>query len=354
MKKTSFSVALLLLLLPVTGLAGDPMIGRDLAFAQIAVGGGYETVLNLTNRGTTTYAGTFSLFRQSGQAWSPLINGNAINNGKLDISLSPGATTTLKLTTSGTTEAGFGTIKASNSNNTSFLEGTLTYFVKTGETVVDSIGVQPSNDIYLVTIPFDNFGSIALALANAKATPATVGLRLWSEKNNPVGTPIPPLQLKQNEHVAKYLWQLFPDVQMTAGRLEIQSDVPILGTALTDAGGQFSSLPFLPALKAYDYTLTLPGFSGAGVGSLRINGAVVEFCGLDQSDPNDPIYWVGTLLDDKLEFDIYDSVDQVFLRMTFSPFSIYAKTMVGTIKAWSLNPPLSYMGEGTVSITAIN
>ena len=79
MKKTSFSLAVLLLLLPVTGFTSDPMIGRDLAFAQIAVGGGYETVLNLTNRGTTTYTGTFSLFRGSGQAWSPLVNGNAVH-----------------------------------------------------------------------------------------------------------------------------------------------------------------------------------------------------------------------------------------------------------------------------------
>jgi hypothetical protein len=63
---------------------------------------------------------------------------------------------------------------------------------------------------------------------------------------------------------------------------------------------------------------------------------------------------VGTLLDNKLEFDIYDSVDQLSIRMTISPFSISAKTMVGTIKAWSLNSPPSYIGEGNVSITAIN
>jgi hypothetical protein len=178
MKKTSFSLAVLLFLLPVTGFARDPMIGKDLAFAQIAVGGGYETVLNLAHRGTTTYTGTFSLFRQSGQAWSPLINGNAINNGKLDISLGPGATTTLKLTASGTTEAGFGTIKASNSNNTSFLEGTLTYFVKTGTkwTVLS----QPSNDITSYNPISDIYSTFALA--NAKATPATVGFRLWSEQ----------------------------------------------------------------------------------------------------------------------------------------------------------------------------
>jgi hypothetical protein len=43
------SVVFLLLGVPVTGWAQLP--GKDLAFAQIAFGGGYETVLNLTNRG---------------------------------------------------------------------------------------------------------------------------------------------------------------------------------------------------------------------------------------------------------------------------------------------------------------
>ena len=141
---------------------------------------------------------------------------------------------------------------------------------------------------------------------------------------------------------------------MTAGRLEIKSDVQILGTALTDAGGQFSSLPFLPALKAYNYTISLPGLSGTGVGTLRINGAVVEFCGLDQTDQNDPIYWVGNLLDSKVEFDIFDSVDQFFIRMTISPFSFTADTMAGTVKGWSLQSPPAFLGEGNVSMTAIN
>ena len=241
-------LAVLPFLFSVTSFAQIPTIGKDFAVAQIAAGGGWETVLNLTNRGTTTYTGTLNLFRSSdqgpGPAWNPQVNGNAISGGRFNLSLRSGETMTLWITESPTaTESGFCVLRGSSIDETSFIEGTVTYYTKSEGKVTDSVGVAPGGGTYLAVLPFEDFRSIALALANANTTAATVRMKLFSASGEPVSTLTPPMILQPNQQRALYLWQLFPNVQMTSGRLDIQSDVTILGTALTDAGTQFSSLP---------------------------------------------------------------------------------------------------------------
>jgi len=58
-KKTTF--AIVLFCFPAITVYAQG-IGKSLAFAQIAAGGSLESILNLTNRGTTTYTGSFNLF----------------------------------------------------------------------------------------------------------------------------------------------------------------------------------------------------------------------------------------------------------------------------------------------------
>ncbi|MBZ5500519.1 MAG: hypothetical protein LAP85_29350 [Acidobacteriia bacterium] len=354
--RTRSSLAAFLLILPITTYAQNLYPRKDLAFAQIAVGGGYESVLNLTNRGTSSYNGTLSLFRASGQAWSPLVNGNAITNGKMDFSLEPSATRTVRITGSGGVEAGFATIKASGQDLTSFLEGTLTYYVLSEGRVVDSIGVLPSSETYLATIPFDDFSTIALALANPNTAAAMTQLTLFSETNAQVSNLGQVLQ--PNQHIPQYLWQFFPSVQMTKGRLEIQSDLPILGTALTDAGGQFSSLPLVPAVKSYSFTMvTQNGISGEL--SIWIDGAyvsgyvrfvVVE--GQPQNPP--PVLRLSGLFSDGI-LQLFDGVPQApFIDYyLFNPFSL-SMTKVDGYRQQLRDNKIFTPGSGTkTTLTAI-
>jgi hypothetical protein len=363
MKSRDF-LAVLLLFLPVGGFAQNLSPGKDLAFAQIAAGGGYETVLNITNRGTTAYAGTLSLFRASGQAWNPLVNGNTIAGGKIAIALGPGATATLRITGSGAVEAGFGVIKASGMEQTSFVEGTLTYYVRFGGKLADSIGVQPSKEIYLTTIPFDDFSTIALALANVNSGQATVQLKLFSDTNVLVSSLTPPLQLQPNQHIPQYLWQFFPTVTMTRGRLEIQSDLPILGTALTDAGGQFSSLPLLPGVKAYTVTSNLPSLSVSTTGemSLWVDGPYVEMYERNLTENGKPptltqtLHITGQLVNGVvalyLPFQV-SSNQEMYEYIVISPFSLSPGTRTGSIMVWQLNP-YTFLGKGTLSLTPVD
>jgi hypothetical protein len=167
--------------LSVTAFAQEISVGKSLVFPQVAAGGGWETILNLTNRGTTTYAGSLNLFNTaadgSPQTWSPVINGTAITNGQMNISISPGNTVTYTFTEPGGTQAGFckiSPVSPSDSDETSFVEGNLTYYVMSGSSITDSIGIEPSGQIFLATIPFNNFSSICLALANVTSGTASV------------------------------------------------------------------------------------------------------------------------------------------------------------------------------------
>ncbi|MBI3939856.1 MAG: hypothetical protein HY315_03395 [Acidobacteria bacterium] len=336
-----------------------------LVFAQVAAGGEYESVVNITNRGTTPYIGNLNLYRAAGQRWNPLVNGNAITNGVTPVSVGPGATTTFRITRSGTVQVGFATITKPPSNEnelTSFLDGTLTYYIKSGGVLADSIGVPPSSRIYLTTIPFDDFNTIALALANASYTQATVKLTLFSETNARVDTLT--LSLQPNQHLPQYLGQFFPAVKMTKGRLEIQSDPPVPGTALTDIGGQFSSLPLLPSAKLYNFTTSGFGFQVlSGDVSIWIDGPSLQgyliLLKADGNPTHQTLYLTGLVFNgtaviyivdmNDSKVDVSNFAEQVF----FSQFSLSMQTIEGSFTHWAFNPS-RVADEGRFILTAIN
>ncbi|MFI5174471.1 MAG: hypothetical protein ACHQKY_06420 [Terriglobia bacterium] len=339
---------------------------KDLAFSQIAAGGGYETVLVATNRGTTAYTGVLNLFRAQGQAWNPIVNGTSVVNGQVSINIPAGGTTTLHITGAAGTEAGFGFIKAADPTiQTATLEGNLTFYVKAGSTVNDSVGVPPSNEFYLATIPFEDSTAIALALANLGSTSANVRLSLFNDTNGPVNSPLP-VSLSAHSHLPQFLNQFFPGLTLGKGRLEIESDVPIVGTALTLVSNQLSSLPLLPSQRTFSYSATFSGGVGfTGDGGIWVNGSAVNgYLRITGSTP--PIlgtvtpetYFVFGALQNKTarimgygksnllqgqEFIVYTQIDN---------FSLSASTLSGSIMMTSLTG--SSGGTGTIQITRIN
>ena len=122
----------ILLVLPATAFAQNFFPAKDLAFAQIAAGGGYETVLNVTNRGTSAYNGSLTLIpTDTAKPFNLLVNGNQLT-GPLNLALAPDTTATLRITSgneSAGTVSGFATIRDADRDKTSLLEGNLTYYV---------------------------------------------------------------------------------------------------------------------------------------------------------------------------------------------------------------------------------
>jgi hypothetical protein len=143
-------------------------------------------------------------------------------------------------------------------NLTNTLEGHLTYYISDGDLITDSVGVPPARQFLASSLPFEDFNSIALALVNTDLAgrSAHLKLKVLSDTNAQVGQ-TKNLTLIGREYAAQYLSQLFPGTTLGRGRLEIESDVPISGIALTQApGNQFSSLPLESTTRTYSIKMT--------------------------------------------------------------------------------------------------
>jgi hypothetical protein len=360
MKKAAYVIGLFFLL---SSTVFAQSICKSLAFAQIASGGAWETVINVTNRGTTTYTGFLSLHTMGADGitpmpWNPIVNGTKVTNSQMAILIPAGSMQTLTITAENL-ETGFGTITPSapsDSNQTSFVEGSLTYFYLSGNEVLDSIGVEPSNQIYLTTIPFDKFASIAFALANTNANTASVNLTVYSASTPVQVLGTTTLSLARNAHVAEYLYQVFPSIaEEVPGRLDIECDIPIYGLALTQVGSQFSSLPFLPAVKGYTWTenFTPTGTVKTGTLGARLGGALLQY----QKTTLTPVqeasrYLGGTYSDGALSMVDFDFAAGQVRYWTFNSFSFSMSMVTGTVKLYSLTPAYSYLGQGSITLVA--
>jgi len=226
---------------------------KDLIFAQLAAGGQYETWITVTNRGTATWNGTFQFFHNKGEAWNPIVNGVQISGGILQVSIPAKQTKTYKVTLP-TLASGFVVARADDADFTNYLEGTLTYYVTEGGVMTDSVGVQPSRPFLASSLPFEDFGAICLAFANtdAEGRSANVKFRVYSPTGIQQGPTREWSNMVSMEHKAQYLFELFPEISKTygRGRLEVESDVPISGMALTLIS-QMSSLPLNSTTRTY-------------------------------------------------------------------------------------------------------
>lgn len=233
---------------------------KDMVFTQVAAGGGFESWLTVTNSGSVAYNGDLKFYKGVAESWNPLVNDAPISDGTLSISVSSGGTKTYKITSQGTTEVGYVVVTASDINLTNFLEGHLTYYLSSDSLVADSIGVPPAQQFLVSSLPFEDFNSICLALVNSDAAgrPANLKLKVYSDTNVQAGV-TKELPMANGEYSAQYLYQLFPGVTLGRGHLEIASDVPISGMAITQApGNQFSSLPLSSTAVTYMATITAP------------------------------------------------------------------------------------------------
>ncbi len=335
---------------------------KDLVFSQVATGGGYETWITVTNRGSEAYTGSASFFRAMGEPWSPSIDGQTITNGKMSLAVPAGGTRTIKITGGPTTESGFAAFIADNSIQTGFLEGNLTYFVKSGNAISDSVGVTPSSEFYLSTIPFEDFLTVALALVNRSAS-ARVQLSVFSQTNEQVATKT--LSLVQNEQWVRFLWEELGRLTVGRGRLEIQSDVPITGTALMFVSGQFSSLPLLPAMRVYTMVTSVFGITCKGQLRLWAEGPyfkgyflVTEIPGMPT--PSFEMLVFGELQDSKLKLlfyappTSYGTPEAIGYTTGSLTFSFDQTTLSNSYIVGSYKNNKGNFGSGTFTLTRIN
>ncbi len=338
---------------------------KDMIFSQVAAGGGYESWITMTNRGSETYSGSLSFYHGKAEPWSPVVDGSTITNGKMALSIPAGATRTLKVTGGEVTQSGFAAIVADTASLTSLIEGNLTYFVMSGSTVTDSVGVTQSAEFYLTTIPFEDFLTVALAMVCRApgVENATVRLAVFSQTNEQVAAKT--ITVGQNEQWVRFLWQELGRLAVGRGRLEVQSDVPITGTALMFVSGQFSSLPMTPTVRTYNMTLAVQGLNCKGQLILWAEGAyfkgffnVTEVTGLTAPSFQMPVS--GQLYQSNLKLvfyappTTYGSPEAVGFTSTSVAFSFDANSIDSSFIVGSLRKGKGNFGLGNFTLARIN
>jgi hypothetical protein len=271
--------------------SGNYLPHKELIFPQVAAGGQYQTWVTVTNRGTQPWTGSLNFYAGEAQrtAWNPYVNGTQVQAGIRAVQVAAKATITFKITVQGDIQAGYLVIRNDNTALDNFLEGNLAYYISDDAVVTDSIGIMPSNPISASAIPFEDFSSLCFAFANTdpQARPSTMTMTLYGVDNAQVGTTVTKI-MPQGTYFAKYLWQIFPAVPNTSwrGRLEIQSDAPISGVALTQtASGQFSSLPLGGTTRTYSISSSSAYVPFAKM-TLWIDGVFVYGYALATSHPD--------------------------------------------------------------------
>ena len=317
---------------------------KDAAFGQVVAGGGYETVINLTNRGTETYVGTLVLFHTANNVsvfWNPTVNGAPVQDGEHEVEVRPAETVTLRLT--GTQlEAGAAILFSDNLYLDNLIEANLTYLILDGGQVSDSVGIAPSKEFYRAAVPFEQFRDTALALVNGDMSEqrrARVELNLFSADGVPVG-PTRVIWLGPLAHTARFMNELFPGQTLQRGKVEIASDFPIFGTALTFSGRQFSSLPLDPAPVTYSIRLETSDEYATGELALWADGSFIRgymmIFGLNGTDFEVPEFSLvngeledGTL---RLAFRIIEDpfyAEEVTISMGHDQFSFESDSVSG-------------------------
>jgi hypothetical protein len=234
---------------------GSILTYKDLIFPQVAAGGQYQTWITVTNRGTQPWDGTFNFYTGDKAIWNPYVNGVQLSGGSLAVVIQSKTTRTFKVTLPGNTEGGYLIARANDTSLDNFLDGNLTYYVSNGGSILDSVGIMPSKPILATVIPFEDFSSLCFAFVNAdtQGRTATVTITLYSDTAVQVGDPAI-ITLDEGEYKAQYMWQAFPSAPNSTwrGRIEVKSNAPVSGVALTQAaGGQLSSLPLDATTRTY-------------------------------------------------------------------------------------------------------
>jgi hypothetical protein len=233
-------------------LTASPLLAQqpDILFAQVAVGGtsdlAIESVATITNSGSEPYEGTLRFWTGDGVMWNPDVDGQPVTGGTFEVVVEALETVSFHLTGTDLT-VGSGVLTAGPSAS-SFVDGNLTYFVRSQSDIVDSVGVAPSIGLYRATIPFEDFSTIGLALASTQSTDSSLRLNLRNDEGTIVETVT--LTLKPNSHSSQFLSQIFSK-SVEGGRVELESEVLIFGTAVTFLSGQISTLPVLPTQVEY-------------------------------------------------------------------------------------------------------
>ena len=229
-----------------------PITSQATTFAQLALGGGYETVLLITNKTIFYWRGTIWVSRAYNQKWEGTwaVNGQD-HTGKesVKIDVAPRGLLKLRFTGDGTTRAGYLEIDADSTY--SELNVAVSYFYefrKAGE-LQDTIGSPESALGKKFVFAVEKTDAIDTGFAwcpssRYNSTPFRIDLLLYDQNGS-----IPRLKtVTFTGHQAQFVTEVFTDLPSTfVGYLVIESQndlyLEVLRIEKTPTGFQLTSTP---------------------------------------------------------------------------------------------------------------
>ncbi|MGI8782760.1 MAG: hypothetical protein ACR2L2_03805 [Acidobacteriota bacterium] len=344
MRISNSSVALagaLALFLAVPAHAQQLVPFRDFVVPQIAVGGGYETKIVLSNHGTVRYDGTVTFARLSNQAFPVSVNGSAPQS-VFSFDVLAGETFVMNITADGPVQTGFARWVANSTSVRdlrSSLEMSVTYRLAEAGSTRDAVGVIPPTELRRFFIHYQRSATEDAGLALVNLDPSqsvTATLRLFDATG--VVRDTRTLLLQPLSHSAKFISELMAAPLLIDGRVEVDATGPIAAVALRSQDGQLSALPVTASTEIWEITIAA-GFTRQFRVILTRDGfhqtAAVAF--LPSSNPSDTELYVGSGRVIDREWTLSFRSASPFLRQTVnyhlvSPtFGIVPDTFSGTV-----------------------
>jgi hypothetical protein len=223
---------------------------NSLVYPQLAVGGGYEVALFLSNTTTTSWNGTVFLERGNGQGWLTAWTLNGIDrtgSSSFDVYLAPNATQKFVLTSKTDVSVGYLRITGKAGARISDISSSFFYDVSVNGQLIDSIGIPFGVPSRQFVCPVERNGEALTGFAWAPASPESgFPIRLALYDSN--GTLIRSVTVSFEGHAALFFHEVFDSFPDNfVGKVVVDSEEEIHLTVLrlcwTQAGFQLTSVP---------------------------------------------------------------------------------------------------------------
>ena len=235
----------------------------DILIPHIAVGGGYTSILDISDPiGTESRVVELSFFDDSGQPLPVKVGGTAAA-GSYRLSLPRYEERSLALASDDqTTRTGWVRIVCDRGSK---LYVSLRFVVAGSSGIGDSVGILPSGVQRTWYVPVDRQQSnenTGIAVANPNGFAVDVEFNWYQGPNRVPGTTSERRALPPMGHLSRFVSELFPVNFTGIATLEIYGiQGNVAAVALHASGSQYSFIPAQPAVELWNYAVTDAGGS---------------------------------------------------------------------------------------------
>ncbi|MDA2924508.1 hypothetical protein MYX65_07605 [Acidobacteria bacterium AH-259-L09] len=223
---------------------------RGTTYPQLALGGGFEGILIVSNKSNSSWEGTILLRQGNDQNWSSpwAVNGSAQTaSTSFDITLGPDATKKFVLTGDAQAQTGYLLVAGRNGFTTSSITPSFFYNFFSNGRLVDSTGVPASSESTRFVFPVEKTETVNTGFAWAPSSvtsPFQITLTLFDTD----GSQVQKKTLTYEGHLARFFTEIFDSVlDGFIGKVLVESGndihLTVLRLEFTAGGFQLTSVP---------------------------------------------------------------------------------------------------------------